>query len=308
MENSSLSLPISYPVAKAILRRLASLGRPIFTDYDLGRVVFATLTQSDTTHPSASPDDYVKFVHQLIDTGAVEARKDFRPGTVFQLIGHPTYPPAELACLVDPFAYVSHLSAMEHYGLTDRFPSVLYLSTPPNAEWRAFATNRMKTELRDAFEHYLNSGFPLLRNIGITKIERTTVHILRRTNRGAFKTISDKNLRVATVGRTFLDMLREPQLCGGIQHVIDIYRHNAKDYLRLIVDEFDAHGSAIDKVRAGYLLTEVCQLESETFRSWETFAQRGGSRKLDAEADYSDAFSEKWKLSINVPSLMNSTQ
>ena len=215
---------------------------------------------------------------------------------------------AELACLVDPFAYVSHLSAIEHYGLTDRFPAVLYLSTPPNAEWRALATNRMQSDLGDAFEPYLNSGFPQLRNIGITKIDRTTVHILRRTNRGAFKTISENTLRVATVGRTFLDMLREPHLCGGIQHVIDIYRDSAKDYLRLIVDEFDAHGSAIDKVRAGYLLTEICHLESEAFRSWEAFAQRGGSRKLDAEADYSEAFSEKWKLSINVPSLLNTLQ
>ena len=219
MANPTPSPTTPYPLTKAILRRLAGLGRPIFIDYDLGRVVFAALTKSDTRHASASGNDYIKLVHQLIDTGAVETRKDFRPNTVFQLLGHPTYLPAELACLVDPFAYVSHLSAIEHYGLTDRFPAVLYLSTPPNAEWRALATNRMQSDLGDAFEPYLNSGFPQLRNIGITKIDRTTVHILRRTNRGGSCSSLGRPRRVKRSG--YPEFLQTEGLRSGTEQFLD---------------------------------------------------------------------------------------
>jgi len=108
---------------------------------------------------------------------------------------------------------------------------------------------------------------------------------------------------VATLGRVFLDMLREPKLCGDIQHVLDIYQKDARRYLKLIVDEIDRHGQPIDKVRAGFVITEVCRLTSPAVDGWEKFAQRGGSRKLDAENEYAPIYSERWQLSINVPSL-----
>jgi hypothetical protein len=41
-----------------------------------------------------------------------------------------------------------------------------------------------------------------------------------------------------------------------------------------------------------------------TLAKWETFAQRGGSRKLDSAEEYVPQYSERWKLSINVPSLL----
>ena len=107
-------------------------------------------------------------------------------------------------------------------------------------------------------------------------------------------------MRVATIGRTFLDMLREPELCGGIYHVLEIYAAHAQRYLRLIIDVINRHGTKIDKVRAGYILDERLGLLHPIIDSWLEFAQRGGSRKLLANAPYRSRFSEKWCLSINI--------
>jgi predicted transcriptional regulator of viral defense system len=112
--------------------------------------------------------------------------------------------------------------------------------------------------------------------------------------------VQGKPRRVATIGRTFLDMLRAPDSCGGIYHVMDRYAAEAPRYLRLIVDEIDRHGTNIDKVRAGYVLAERLKLAHPAFDAWRAFAQRGGSRKLYAQAGYSPRFSETWCLSINI--------
>lgn len=135
------------------------------------------------------------------------------------------------------------------------------------------------------------------------RVDGVRVELLRRANRGAFKVIKSPAVRVAMMGRTFLDMVREPECCGGMQHVVDTYRQYGPRNLPLIVEEVERHGKSIEKVRAGYLLEEVCKLQHELIDKWRAAAQRGGSRVLDPASEYSAIYSEAWKLSINVPSL-----
>ena len=66
----------------------------------------------------------------------------------------------------------------------------------------------------------------------------------------------------------------------------------------------EQHGNAVERVRAGYLLDEVCRLSHPLVDGWTQKAQRGGSRLLDPLGEYVPHYSEKWKLSINVASLM----
>src|SRR3546814_20410072 len=122
---------------------------------------------------------------------------------------------------------------------------------------------------------------------------------MRRSSRGAFKTIKSPHIRVATVGRTFLEMLREPEHCGGIQHVVDTYKDYAARYLPLITEELERHGTAIEKVRAGYLLDEVCHLQHPTMTAWLQHATRGDSRMLDPHGSYEPYSSEKWNVTTH---------
>lgn len=289
------------PVIKAVQDKLAGWDRPVVTDYELGALVASQLKHGPV---AASRQLHEAIVAELRGFGLIHPSKDFSPGTVYHLFGRARPAAVEVICAVDPFAYVSHLSAMEHHGLTDRFSKILYLTTPPDSEWREQANHRMDRDLRPQSDAYRQAKLPLLRRQAPERVEGMRIEWIRRANRGAFKIIKSPPMRVAMIGRTFLDMLREPQHCGGIQHVVDVYRESAPSHLRLIVEEVDSHGTAVEKMRAGYLLDEVCRLEHPLIDGWIGLAQRGGSRMLDPNGEYAPHYSEKWKLSINVASLM----
>ncbi len=298
--NNERLKPSAPLLAERLADRLATWGRPAITDYELGVLLCAECSSAAVELDLAL---YRTVVEQLGSFRLVTPRKDFKVGAVFQLFGHANSMPMEVACAVDPFAYVTHLSAMEFHGITDRFPKILYLTTPPDKEWRARAEEKMRKDLGDQYEAYRLARLPSLRFVSMERVDGARVELLRRSNRGAFKIIKSPAVRVATIGRTFLDMVREPECCGGMQHVVDTYRQYGPRNLPLIVEEVERHGKPIEKVRAGYLLEEVCKLQHELVNKWRAAVQRGGSRVLDPASEYSAIYSEAWKLSINVPSL-----
>ena len=246
---------------------------------------------------------YNELVELLSTVKLITPHKDFAQGAVYTIFGKTDAVPAEVACSADPFAYLSHLSAMEFHGITDRLPKTLYLCTPPSAEWNREAKRRMEKELSPHLTEYTAANLPKLRHVLKSKIGRNGLVVMRRSKMGAFKIIKGRSLRVATIARTFIDMLREPENCGGMQHVVDTYKEYAASYLTQICKEVDQEGSSVDKVRAGYLLDEVCGLQHEDINTWRRYAQRGGSRKLDPHEEYANHYSDRWQLSINVPSL-----
>ena len=277
---------------------------PVVSSYRVGLLILEA-NQKSTAEGAGEPKDdltralYENLTDQLLKLGILRRHPDL-PLTAFRLFGRRNEDPAEVACTADPFCYVSHLSAMAHHGLTDRLPAKLFLSTPAAAEWKRSAVERMQKDLGSSFEAYLKSGLPTLTWRPIAKLGKTEVHIFHSKHQGAFKLVRDNPLRVSTIGRTFLDMLRNPELCGGLHHVLDVYEEHARTWLAPITDEIDRHGAPIDKVRAGYILEERMGLESSVIEGWTKCAQRGGSRKLDASAEYRPVWSEKWCLSLNI--------
>lgn len=298
MTSDSVSPEVLNDLIKSIQERLGGWAKPVVTAYELGVLVAALAAEEP-----ASLSLYTRLLDTLSSFGLISIAKEFKPGTVFQLFGHNKPLPMEVACAVDPFAYVSHLSAMEYHGITDRFSKILYLCTPTGREWKEQADARMEKDLKTRKSSYLAAKLPVLRFQKLERIDGMRVELVRRSHRGAFKTIKSPSVRVAMVGRTFLDMLREPELCGGMQHVIDTYREYAVKYLQLIIEEVDRHGTLIERSRAGYLLETLCGLSDPLISAWASKVQRGGSRKLDPQAEYAPLFSERWALSVNVPSL-----
>jgi len=291
---------------KAVTLSVGDLDQPVISHYELGvllsRLYISKKFQGEPLERISknfpSQPDLKRVEGRLVNIGVIKPE-----GTWWAILGKKNYGPAEVLCSLDPFAYVSHLSAMSFHGLTDRLPNTLTASTPDYKNWKIFAKQRMEKDFEGRLEEYFSSELPrltkpLFKKIGKERVDMfSSVHV----GPGGFKRISDSVLRVATIGRVFLDMVREPIRCGGMRHVVDVYRDYGLQYKNLIIDELDQHGNKIEKVRVGYLLEEVCKIKDARIEKWLSCVERGGSRKLDPNGEYEPIFSERWSLSINVP-------
>ncbi|CAM4066793.1 type IV toxin-antitoxin system AbiEi family antitoxin domain-containing protein [Roseateles saccharophilus] len=302
VEKRQISIPA------ALTQLLGQRGALVVTRYELAHLAWGIYKQSShdgtplRNHKTQlDRAAFSRVEAKLVANGVLQPIPGVPENAAYVLVGANISDARVLACAIDPFCYVSHLSAMEFHGITDRMPEQLYISTPATARWRSFAQDRMQRDLGEDYADYTRAGLPAVQRSAFTKLNNRPVHLFKSLHLGAYRSFKEQHLRVATLGRTFLDMLREPSLCGGLSHVLAVFKEHAAANRRLILDELDQHGAAIDKVRAGWVLEQVAGLTDSRIDAWAALAQRGGSRKLDASADYSSSFSERWALSINTP-------
>lgn len=294
-------------LSKALFLSLGDVEEPVITRYRLGLILHQLYSSKaylgekldglQKDHATHLEFDF--RLHELEYSGILKAHPNFK-STTFRLLGRKGENPEEVVCSIDPFCYESHLSAMSYHGLTNRLPVKMFVSSPAPKDWNAQAEARMRKDLGESYESYCENGMPRLTRPKLTKIGRMEIHCFNSIHWGAYTNVRGRVLRISSIGRTFLDMLRNPELCGGMHHVLEVYQSHAATYLTLIVDEIDRNGAPIDKVRAGYLLSERLEIQSDTVESWVKFAQRGGSRKLDASGEYLPVWSPKWCLSLNL--------
>ena len=236
----------------------------------------------------------------LYSSGVLEHEPNL-PGNTFLLSSAKYKDPPDILCSLDPFCYISHLSALQYHGLTEIMTKTLFITTLPAKEWAEKARLRMKRDLRENFQAYIDAGLPKLQRHTIKALGKTRINKVMSKTAGSYINITGREMRVSSIARTLLDALRRPDLCGGINHVIDVFESHAKSYLSLFIDEIDNHGEPIEKVRAGYILEERCGImDNPRINAWTAFAQRGGSRRLDPNESYWPEFSEKWMISLNV--------
>ncbi len=307
MSSGHIALVSIMEFVKALTLSLGEIKEPIITSYRLGLIIHHLYQSKQYKAESidrikkdyADKKNFNKHLNTLLNEGILDSYRTL-PSSVYTLLGRTTESTEDVCCAIDPFCYISHLSAMEYHGLSNRIPVKLYLSSPGGKQWTEYGKDKMKKDLKDSYQDYIDNKMPKLLRTKLKKIGRKEIQRFGSLHLGAYKSVQDRTMRVATIGRTFLDMLRNPELCGGINHVLEVYTEHAEAYTRLIIDEIEQHGSSIDKVRAGYILDERLKIKSNTVESWASYAQRGGSRKLDASSEYIPEWSDKWSLSLNV--------
>ncbi|MGU3594103.1 hypothetical protein ACLBYF_33910, partial [Methylobacterium brachiatum] len=126
----------------------------------------------------------------------------------------------------------------------------------------------------------------------------TRMHHTTRNYRS--QKIAESFARLIEIGDLFVQMLDNPELCGGMNHVIETWENHSDIYLDAIVSAVEDAPTDIIRIRAGYILSERIGVYDPRIESWKRFAQRGGSRKLDPSSPYEAVFSEDWMISLNI--------
>jgi hypothetical protein len=279
---------------------------PVISNYQLAvelvKLMSAGTYVGRSLRMPARPVDrplFYKARAALVESGLLVPSRTL-PNTILRFPDRKDSDPAEVHCTIDPFGHVAYLSAMAFHGLTNRLPRVLYYVTPDASTWSRLASERMDKDLGELRDAFVTAQLPELRHTVVKRMNGMVIETFRSKDAGGWIHAREGALRVASLGRTFLQMLQRSDLCGGIRHVIEVYEEHARLSLKLIVSELSQRGTKIDRVRAGYILEELCGLKDPGIDEWTKDASRGGSRRLDPQAPYAPKFSERWCLSINV--------
>lgn len=253
----------------------------------------------------AAPKDYENNILKLqrsgvlspIDSGGSPFSRN-QLQECYVIKGKPAYTPQEIVCALYPYGYISHLSAMEWHGLTDKIPVDVYFTTCSATDWRHRAVEQINIENAHLFDlRHFTAKYP--KNI---KIDGRPILISSETSYVEPLEVSASPLRVSTVGKTFIDMLRDPQKSGGEEHVLEVFLEHGKKYSSLIISALEKYGRKIDRARTGFVLEKMVGIRNSKLEALrlESSKTRGSSKVLSPNRPFSSEYDEEWSLSLNV--------
>lgn len=275
-------------------------GKPIIMPFEFFRFICqmhreAPRRQLYLRRKAPTLDDYNRLKLMLREADVIGTDRDYGRRGVIRVMAVPDLPAEDIICLVDSTCYVSHLSAMQRWGLTDRRSDALMLTRPDRKTVTAQLRIRIAKSLgEDEEKHFLK----IVRHP--KRVRDRPVRIYESKAAGTSIQSRGSEARLSTIGQTFLDMLQEPVLCGGMAHILDIWEEHAETYLDEVVTAVDTATSGLVKSRAGYILEERLGLQRPDIERWKAFRQRGSSRKLDPAKPFAPTYSETWMISLNV--------
>ena len=295
-------------LSKALASAINESKKPLLSDYEIFLMVCDIYRAKKTkylrgNYPSIG--QYKRARAILVDARIIDRDQNYP--SLWKVVSQGNVLADNIVCVADPYCYISHLSAMQRYGITLRNPHALYITRPTNKIVSKFIKeNEAKNNSRLMFLNTETQEQEVIDSPDVKQINhkpkvRGRDVVVKKTKRsGKFIKIKGSNVRIASIGQVFLDMLEDPKKCGGMYHVLEVWDEHASIYLKEISSHINAAGTGIAKVRAGYILSERMGISTDHIQNWVKYVQRGGSRRLDPEASYSSKFSEKWMLSLNV--------
>lgn len=303
-------------LAGAVLVELESQRMAVVTTYSLFHVLSEVLARGRKglyLRGDTIPASYIDAVRSnFLLSRTLEVDPDYGR-SVYRVIPVGDSPAEEVCALANPFGHISHLSAMQRWGLTERRPEALYLTMPLPRAARPLIEKQMAadygtSDFRTVLgSHWLGEDIPLVPPVQLhfvrhpAHVRGREISVYETKHPARWLSVQDSHARLATVGQTFVNTVERPQYCGGMAHVLDVWQKHAGTFLEEIISTMEEVGTPIAKVRAGYLLNELLSFGDDLrVQGWVQFAQRGSSRVLDPTKPFATAHSEKWMLSINV--------
>ena len=123
-------------LGEALEKRLRNQPRPLVTSYELFRRLWEIYEEGSVKYLRGNTPSQNVF-HRTRDLLRTEGviQKDHDYPRVWRVTAHSDIPADEVVCLVDRYCYISHLSAMQRYGLSERRPEGGFVTT-----WLSFGS------------------------------------------------------------------------------------------------------------------------------------------------------------------------
>lgn len=283
-----------------ILNELENSHIPIISNYELFLQVRKAYQSGKNLYlrkPTPNKADFARLRSNLINSKALYKDPDYK--SHYRVRAVPDLSADEICCVADKYCYLSHLSALQRYSLTNRNPKELHLTTLAT---KIASEKNSKSVINDMQPEFPDREIRALLTVTRhpKKVRGRPLHVTHKTNIGAPIKVKGTKARIATIGNTFSDTLSEPELCGGMSHVVSIWKNSARDYIDQIIEAINEQEKKIVFVRAGYILNEILEIKDSRIENWVKYAQRGGSRVLDPQKPFRADHSEKWMISLNV--------
>jgi predicted transcriptional regulator of viral defense system len=196
----------------------------------------------------------------------------------------------------DPWAVLSHLTALTLHGLTDLIPTQIFATVA-----RTDRDDR-QVPLGTTAEDWIGLNWPISRRPA--RVRHSAVTWTEVKNEWFFGVEVGYSLGAAVYvtdrERTLIDALRSPDKSGGIAKVFEAWKRADAMNVDRLVDYTDRFDNQILRQRVGFLL-EALQRPNPRRDRWRKHLVRGGSVRLAAGEPYDERFAADWNLSLNVP-------
>lgn len=244
------------------------------------------------------PDDIHPLLRRMEQRGDIQALRGVRQiyTVTVPYAGATAVTEDEVLLEINPYATLSHLSALVFHGLTDQLPQELTASLPKQARAILIPLDTDPTDWE---------GIAIAPGATPTQLLGWPVRWVRLDGRLFFGYQEYRPqkyaVRVTTPERTLIDVLQRPELGGGIDSVLQAWARGLDTLnLEILVELVELYDVGVLRQRVGFLL-ETLGVSHPLLDTWQRSASRGGSSKLVAGQEYSPVHSERWSLSINTP-------
>ena len=206
-----------------------------------------------------------------------------------------------------PTAVFSHFTAIAFHQLTDEIPQSLFVSystgislriplgTSPDDWVDAPEPRRRRPQSITPRKSLESDDKPTTRTVVWSRIKPVWDfgHMI------GF--VAQTPIYVTNLERTLIDSIRSPDKCLGLSEVFRVWRRAADQMdVDRIVQYVDRINQGLLKQRVGLIL-EKLEKNHPRLNEWAAQATRGSSAKLDTSNEFSSVYSERWRLSLNVP-------
>lgn len=292
--------------ARYIEKCLVERNLPIISPFEFNHLIWEMYQKTDgkklgLSHQEPSTEDYSRLRSNLREARIISPDPDYGRALI-RVLPVPDLYADDIVCLADSTVRVAYLSAMRRWGLTERIPYSLMLARPK----RKSAIAQLKERMEETLDNGENNPAELniINHPKTVRRRNISIHFSHYlTNyEGTIAQPWDNltpEVRLSSIGQTFLDTLQQPDLCGGMNHVLDVWDEHAHTWLEEIVQSVNRANDNLVMSRAGYIIEERLGLTHPLLAKWKLQCHRGGTNKLDPNMNFVPTFSEKWMISIN---------